>query len=178
MESVMERKRYDTTHNRLRPIDLLRLPVGDHPDGGGLYLQVRQGKGGLSRSWLFRFTRQGRERYMGLGPLHTIGLADARQRARDARKLLLDGIDPLDQREAHRANQRVAKVTTMSFKDAAEAYIEAMRTGWGPKQEEQWRQSLGAYAYPLLGSLPVSAIDVGLGHARGRAAVDHEDDNG
>jgi integrase len=154
---------HNTTHNRLRPIDLLRLGTGDHADGGGLYLQIRPTKaGGMSRSWLFRFTRQGRERYMGLGPLHTIGLADARQKAREARRQLLEGVDPIDAREAERATQRVAKATTMTFKDAAAAYIDAQSAGWGPKQEEQWRQSLGTYAFPTLGALPVAAIDVGL----------------
>jgi Arm DNA-binding domain len=56
--------------------------VGRHPDGHGLYLRVsRPGKG----SWLLRYERHGRERMVGLGPIHTVGLAEARTRARDAR---------------------------------------------------------------------------------------------
>jgi integrase len=154
---------HNTTHNRLRPVDLLRLPVGDHPDGGGLYLQIRQGTGGLSRSWLFRFTRNGRQRYMGLGPLHTRSLAEARQRARDARKLLLDGIDPIDARDAHRATQRVSAATTITFEKAAERYIDAQSAGWrGAKVESDWRGTLRDYAFPALGALPVAAIDTGL----------------
>jgi hypothetical protein len=52
--------------------------LGDCCDGNGLYLQTTAA--GV-KSWLFRYTRQGRARYMGLGPLHTVGLADARTRA-------------------------------------------------------------------------------------------------
>jgi integrase len=151
--------KHDTTHHRLRAVDLPRLKPGYHHDGGGLYLDVRSG----SRVWVYRYTRHGKQRTMGLGPLHTIGLADARQRARDARKLLLDGVDPLAAKEAHRAAQRVALATAMTFQQAAEAYIEAHAAGWGKsKSERQWRQSLADYAYPVLGALPVAAINVGL----------------
>jgi Arm DNA-binding domain len=66
-------------------------------DGGGLYLQVTRGQGGvLNRSWIFRFAGgDGRERKMGLGSLHTIGLADAREKANACRQLRLEGIDPI-----------------------------------------------------------------------------------
>src|SRR4051812_48387577 len=121
-------------------------------DGGGLWLQVRGG----SRSWLFRYSRNKLAKVMGLGPLHTIGLADARQKARDARKLLLDGQDPLDAREAQRSSQRPA----MTFHDAAEAYIATHETGWkNPKHRQQWRATLATFAYPLIGELSVAKVD-------------------
>ena len=61
---------------------------GRHGDGGGLWLQVSPTK---TKSWLFRYMRHGVAREMGLGSLDTIGIVEARERAQDARRLLLDG---------------------------------------------------------------------------------------
>jgi hypothetical protein len=72
-------------------------------DGHGLYLQVTDAS---VRSWVFRYERGGREKMMGLGPLHTIDLTTARERARKARQQLLDGIDPLDARPTHYRHRR------------------------------------------------------------------------
>lgn len=81
-------------------------PVGRrYGDGNGLYLQVN--KDGV-KSWLLRYERDGRERFMGLGPLHTINLDEARERARKARLSLLDGIDPLEARATERAARAAA----------------------------------------------------------------------
>src|SRR5437879_4322378 len=75
------------------------LAPGLYGDGGGLWLRVAGG----SKSWVFRFKRNGRERRMGLGPLHTLSLADARERARQCRLAVLDDRDPIEQRKSARA---------------------------------------------------------------------------
>ena len=62
-----------------------------YPDGGGLYLCVGSQS---ARSWIFRFARDGRTRYMGLGSLAVMSLAEARQKAGEARRLLSAGEDP------------------------------------------------------------------------------------
>ena len=62
-------------------------------DGGGLYLQIATNG---SRSWLFRYSRRNRTRHLGLGPTHTVPLADAREQAREFRLLLHNGVDPLE----------------------------------------------------------------------------------
>jgi hypothetical protein len=69
-----------------------RRRPGRYLDEHGLYLQVANAN---NASWLFRYERGGRERWMGLGALHTIDLTEARALARKARQQLLDGIDPL-----------------------------------------------------------------------------------
>lgn len=168
-ETAARSAKHDTTHHRLKAVDLPRLKPGYHHDGGGLYLDVRSGRGHgapyfvPTRVWVFRFTRHGKARMMGLGPLHTIGLADARQKAREARKLLLEGMDPIEVREAQRAAQRVSKATTMTFREAAGAYITAHELGWkNAKHAAQWPATLSEYAYPVLGDLPVASIDTGL----------------
>ena len=121
-------------------------------DGLGLYLQIGEGK-----SWILRYKRNGRTRYLGLGPFHTIGLAQARKRAAEARQLLIGGKDPIDAKRASRAAQAAA----MTFAQAAEAYMEAHRAGWrSAKHASQWRSTLATFVYPALGSMQVNAIGV------------------
>src|SRR5215472_355093 len=144
------------------PAVALQKPMkpGMHADGGGLYLQVTASG---AKSWIFRFMLHGRAREMGLGPLHTISLAEARERARECRKLRGDGIDPVEVRRAKRAEERLAAATGMTFADCAERYIAAHRAGWrNAKHAAQWPSTLQTYAYPVFGSLPVQAIDTAL----------------
>src|SRR6266436_3176476 len=72
-------------------------------DGGNLLLQVVGKQGGLNRSWIFRYERDGKRHDLGLGPYDTLTLAEARVRARDLRIQLLDGVDPKGVREQKRA---------------------------------------------------------------------------
>jgi len=72
---------------------------GYYGDGGGLFLQISRFG---TASWVFRYRVSGRLREMGLGSLDTIGLADARERARKAHEQRLDGHDPIDLRKAAR----------------------------------------------------------------------------
>lgn len=133
---------------------------GRYGDGGGLYLQVsRTG----TKAWLFRFTRDGQARQMGLGPVHTIGLAEARTRATDCRRALLDGIDPIESRRAARLEARRAARRVLTFKECADRHIAAQEAGWrNVKHRAQWTSTLEAYAYPKLGGLAVDAIDTAL----------------
>ena len=133
---------------------------GYYNDGGGLYLRVA--KGG-SKSWVFRFKDGSRLREMGLGSLATLNPAEARERARQSRKLRLDGADPIEQRRAARLETRIAAARSMTFRQCAEAYIAAHRDGWkNDKHAAQWPSTLAAYVYPVFGDLPVQVIDVDL----------------
>src|ERR1700745_4520143 len=80
-------------------------------DGGNLLLQVT-GKpdGKFSRSWIFRYERDGKRHDLGLGPLDTLSLTEARARTRDLRIQLLDGADPKGVREQRRA-ERLAQLS-------------------------------------------------------------------
>lgn len=131
---------------------------GRYGDGGGLWLQVSQFG---SKAWIFRFMLNGRARQMGLGPLKTISLAEAREKARAARQLLLEGIDPIEHRERARAAARLEDSKQVTFAEAAKRYIDAHRSGWrNAKHAGQWRSTLETYAYPVAGDLPVAAIDI------------------
>ena len=133
---------------------------GYYGDGGGLFLQV--GVSG-SKSWVFRFKEAGKLHEMGLGATHTIGLAEAREMARECRRLRLDGIDPIEARKVARAQARLAAAKAVTFKNCAERYIASHQAGWRSlAHAAQWPSTLGRYVYPVFGSLPVQAIDVGL----------------
>jgi integrase len=133
---------------------------GYYGDGGGLFLQVSASG---SKSWVFRFKDAGRLREMGLGATHTIGLAEARERARECRRLRLDGIDPIEARKVTRSRARLDAAEAMTFKDCAERYIASHRAGWrSPTHAAQWPSTLGTYVYPVFGSFSVQTVDVGL----------------
>lgn len=115
------------------------------------------------KSWLLRFERNGRERWMGLGPLHTISLKEARDRARKARQQLLDGIDPLDARKAKRAAQALEVARALTFEEATRQYFDQHERKWrNAKHRQQFLNTLATYAFPKIGRLSVAAIDTGL----------------
>jgi integrase len=147
--------------NRLREITVKRATKpGLYPDGAGLYLRV--GPTG-AKAWVYRYRRDGRLHDLGLGALHTIGLAAARQRAQKCREQRLDGIDPLEAKRAGRAAARLEAARALTFVDCAVAYIAAHQAGWSsPKHCKQWPATLTTYAYPVFGALPVQAIDTAL----------------
>ena len=130
---------------------------GLYPDGRGLYLQVAPSG---ARSWILRYRHGGRRRDMGLGAIDVVGLADARMKAAEARKLLDAGHDPIDARNAERAAQARAAAQGMTFEDAARACIDDRKAGWrNAKHAAQWLATLEAYAFPTMGDVAVSAID-------------------
>jgi integrase len=136
---------------------------GRHNDGAGLYLQI--GPAG-NKSWIFRYKPAGftSSREMGLGALHTFTLAEARDRAAKARKLLAEGIDPIDAKGRLAADAAThaarAKTAGKTFDEGAEDFIALHQSGWkNVKHGEQWRNTLATYASPVIGKLPLSSID-------------------
>jgi len=152
----------------VRKAESLDAP-GRHADGGGLYLDITSGG---SKSWVFLYRSPvhrtvrngkpvGRSREMGLGPFGTdqrdrISLAAARALAEDARRLIMAGLDPLDER-----NRPVpVTVRVPTFGEMADQYVAAMEGQWrNDKHRAQWRMTLEEYAKPLR-ALPVNEITV------------------
>jgi integrase len=147
--------------NRLAALAVTRTKKpGMYPDGGGLYLQVSSTS---AKSWIYRFMLDGKARHMGLGPLMAVSLAEARAKATEARKLVKAGIDPIEAKKAETVRANLESAKAISFKVAAEKYIEAHKPGWkSAKHAAQWASTLETYAYPVLGNLPVQGIDVAL----------------
>jgi integrase len=136
-------------------------------DGANLLLQVSRGAdGAINRSWIFRFELDGRRHDLGLGPLRDRTLAEARDKARELRQKLRDGIDPAaerEQRKAERVAQEVERAKQITFKQCAERCIQAHADGWrNAEHHRQWHSTLEQYVFPVIGNLPVGEIDVAL----------------
>lgn len=146
---------------KLTALAVQRLKTkGLHSDGGGLYLRITPSGG---KFWVSRFTQNGKAQEMGLGALHSVSLADARIRAGEVRKQLSEGINPIEARKAVRAESKLAAARARTFRQCAEAYIEAHKDSWrNAKHIQQWENTLDTYVYPVLGHLPVQDVDVAL----------------
>lgn len=149
-------------HEALSALDVRRKPAGLHQDGEvkGLYLRVTDSG---ARGFLLRYMLAGRRRDMWLGSTREMTLAQARDEAREARKLLKKRIDPLDVRHREQADRkRQAGLAEWTFKKAAEAVHETLRPGWkNAKHADQWINTLTTYAFPKIGERPVGDIAVG-----------------
>jgi integrase len=150
------------TIHRLEPRFVATVKAkGMYADGGGLYLQVSEGGG--AKSWIFRYYVEGRgDRQMGLGPAHTIGLAEARELARLCRMQRLNGIDPIDARNAERLAQRLKAAKDVTFEVCINEWMKLKSKEWQPNSERYARRVCKLHVIPKLGKLPVSAINVDL----------------
>jgi integrase len=149
------------TLNRLSTLKVTRAKrPGLYADGGGLYLRVADGG---SKQWIYRYVTNGRCRDMGIGPVHVLTLAEARERARTQSKLRLDGIDPIAYKREQRGAAIAAAAKAMSFRQCAEKFIVEHEKKWtNAKHRSDWESSLVKYAYPVLGEMPVASIDTPL----------------
>src|SRR5262245_61154164 len=106
--------------HRLTALQVERAKTpGMYADGGSLYLRIAPGG---SKQYIFRYIRDGRLHDMGIGPTHTLTLVEARERATDARKLLLDGIDPLASKRTRLAALKAAEAKAMTFAECARGF--------------------------------------------------------
>ncbi|MBL8360769.1 MAG: integrase arm-type DNA-binding domain-containing protein [Rubrivivax sp.] len=138
-------------------VQRLKSP-GLHFVGGvaGLALQITDTG---SRSWTLRLSVAGRRRDMGLGAYPDVTLAMARERAREARELVRRGVDPIEQRRAATSALKASVAAALTFRQTATAYISTHEAGWkNAKHAQQWRNTLEAYAYPVMGDLLVRDV--------------------
>jgi integrase len=134
---------------KLNPTQLKALNApGRYMDGDGLMLEVKPTG---AKSWVVRLQRGGKRRDYGLGSLKDVGLSEARDLARDYRRQLRVGVDPLAQRQKIKS--------TPMFEEAATAVHDEHKRGWrNDKHGAQWLATLKAYAFPSIGRLAVDAI--------------------
>ena len=163
-------------NHALTPLTVKNLKPGRHADGEGLYLLVKDSG---ARSWLFRFTLNGKTRDVGLSRCpeaidllkknkgSELTLAQAREVAKIYWLKVQSGVDPLVERHREAAEAmataQAAKIAGVTFKHVAEAYIAANEGSWrNDKHRQQWRNTLASYVYPVIGDLPVA--DIGTAH--------------
>lgn len=170
----------------------LKLP-GRHRVSKNLYLQV---KASGSASWLFRYMLNGNPdpdrssrskgdhgHWMGLGSYDAFGLAEARQRALEARQHLADKHDPLDNRRERITADKIEAAKSLTFGECARQYVAAHAPSWkNGKHAAQWRATFGlwtddagtntrrkrtvksatATATAIINELPIGKIDTAL----------------
>jgi integrase len=129
-------------------------------DGGGLYLRI--GPSG-TKAWVFRYGRSGRAHDMGLGAESVVRLAKARERAAECRRLLSEGLDPIQARRAQRRARQLEAAKLVTFRQAAETFIDLNKAGWrNAKHAAQWSATLETYAYTVLGDQLLQMVDTDL----------------
>jgi integrase len=140
--------------------ELLKQGPGFYAVGGvaGLGLRVTENGAGC---WILRAKVGERRRDFGLGGFPTVTLEGARIRAREAREVIRQGIDPAEQRKGARDAIRAAAGKRVTFREAAGQFIKRKRSEFrNEKHAAQWGTTLETYAYPVIGALPVDAIEL------------------
>lgn len=131
-----------------RKAESLKDP-GHYVDGDGLALVI--GKRG-GKSWVLRTMVRGKRRDIGLGGYSWVSLAEAREKAREARKIAREGGDPIAQRQAHVVCPTFAEAATKVHAD------QVVGQGSNGKHKDQWINTLTTYAFPIIGPTPVKDI--------------------
>lgn len=149
----------------LSALEVKRLSrPGWHAVGGvaGLLLQirapVREGLP-LSRSWILRLRIAEQRQPIGLGSYPLVSLADAREQARKLSLEAKGGVNLLTRKRAQRSALIAAAAKNKTFRDCAEAYMEAHALDYtNEKHRKQWASTLETYAYPVIGRMLVADI--------------------
>jgi integrase len=148
----------------LSAIEVKRL---EHPGGKRNALKSVGGVPGLhlqitptgARSWILRATVGTLRRDIGLGGFPAVTLAQARDKAREARAKIENGIDPVEARKAAKAALAAAQSRGLTFDAATKRYLETKLEGFkNPKHRQQWENTLATYASPDLGKMLVQDI--------------------
>jgi integrase len=123
----------------------------------GLLLQISANG---AKSWVLRYERHGRERMMGLGSASEFSLKEARERARQARQLLADGVDPLATKHAAKQVAKQAEQRKLTFREAAQRFFDQNESKWrSAKHREQFLGTLRTHVFDVLGDMDVALID-------------------
>lgn len=144
----------------LSALEVSRLTKpGHHAVGGvaGLYLYVNESG---ARSWVLRVVVGEKRRHMGLGGYPDVPLAQAREKARQARDDVETGVDPITRRKNAASELKAQQLSEKTFKQAATAYIEAHGDSWrNPKHRAQWTSTLETYVHQIFGDLHVRDVN-------------------
>jgi integrase len=113
------------------------------------------------RSWVLRMMVGKKRRDMGLGGFPDVPLAQAKEAARQARAKVKAGVDPIDEARKAKSALIASQVSLLSFKQAAEAYVDAHKTGWkNEKHQKQWTSTLTTYVYPKIANVLVKDVEL------------------
>lgn len=142
----------------LTALEISRLTKkGRYPVGSNLYLKVDSPQ---SRSWVLIITVGKKRRYIGLGAYPATTLAQARERARQHKDLIAQGIDPIEQKKAAQSALLAQQAKEITFQQCAHAYVDIHSSSWkNAKHIQNWGRSLELYVYPTIGNMLVRDVE-------------------
>jgi integrase len=123
-------------------------------DGAGLYIWITPSGG---RKWRASYRHEGKQKTATFGGYPEVSLALARERHRNARKLLAEGIDPMEQRKALKSAQDAASAN--SFAIVTALWLEHWSEAKSARHVDSVRRRMAADILPALGSRPIGAIE-------------------
>lgn len=139
-------------YNVLSQMRAKNLGEGRYADGQGLWL-IKRSK--IAGKWILRVVIRGKRREMGLGRWPDVTIAEARERAAAARRVVRDGLDPIEERK--KARELPAAVT---LAEAAQGCFEAKKAGLKNKNAvKRWMGLLNHHVLPKIGDMPIEELD-------------------
>ena len=138
--------------NSLSQMKAKSLDAGKYADGQGLWLFKRNRDAG---KWILRITVSGRRREMGLGPWPDVSIAEARERAAEARRTLRDGLDPIVERQKQKLGTHQLTMSQAVESCFVAGQAELKNDGIAGR----WLSPLSVHVLPKIGNYPVQDID-------------------
>jgi len=139
-------------YNTLNQMKAKNLPEGKYADGQGLWL-IKRNK--MAGKWILRLSIAGKRREMGLGRWPDVSISEAREAAKEARRVLRLGLDPIQEK----AKQKF-QVSCLTVSDAVNGCFEARQAELkGEGKAGRWLSPLSIHVLPKIGDLPVDELD-------------------
>ena len=124
----------------------------------GLHLQIKTEN---AKSWILRVKIGSKRRDVGLGGFPDVTLAQAREKAREYKEQIRQGIDPVQERLNARSRLVAAQAKAVTFEDLAAGYIVRKQAEFkSPKQAYKVEQQVKTYVLPYLGKMAVTDIEM------------------
>lgn len=126
-------------------------------DGKGLCIEVRPNG---SKLWRYRYRMDGKASMLSLGAYPAVTLEDARRARREARELVKEGTNPVQDKKARAVVEQVARGNT--FKAVSEAWLKDNKPHWSHRYHEQAERAFKAHLYAHIGDLPIKQVTAPL----------------
>jgi len=126
-------------------------------DGNGLLVLIHPNG---SRYWQVKYRYANKEKTFSIGTYPDVKLVDARERAKEARELLKQGIDPMIHKRENKARNLASALET--FQVVTKEWLKKNASKWSASYGEKVRQILSANVLPRIGKIPVSSLTAPL----------------
>jgi integrase len=143
----------------LKALEVKRITApGFHAVGGvpGLLLRVKPSG---ARNWVLRAVVGNKRRDMGLGGFPGVPLGEAREQARKCRRMISDGLDPVEESRKRKQALRAEQETRISFAKAWREFWADRSAELGAKTARHWKASIENYALPVIGQQVVADLE-------------------